>query len=617
MKWGALGAVLLLATAAQGQPAWQFVESANILGVCGNGRLTIGVNRTGGLSSFRWPSPAGHDQLRYTAPAIEEAQKQPTPQGAWWAFSINGQVQLLSQNQSPQSTPGVLHSTHARQGVGQASQRLFVHSARDLLALRLSIHADSEPRIFWYQNFAPTLRQIPQLPVGDWLADATNDFAAFAGRNGAAYQFRPEGVDAGVRTKAQDLARKHARDEDWGKLGAGVWLAATGALPPKAVYSGNEEKPDAAFHSVVQGQRFGVTALGACDTGLELSVEKMPENVWTATVFIAAGATKASVDATLAEAREAGFDRLQAETETHWKAQLAAASSPAQAASLHTLSVATDAATNLTVRVPITQPPLALVDAQSSAWIAWARREAGQTEPAGQQALLAARTVRLEDGEHPRGSMPLATYLDGVPAAPAFLNNLEQNAFFLGGLWQHARQLPPEAVAPYLEPARPAFTAAADFLVAWTHGLDGRPLHAFDPRVLHDRRTDQHIALALVGLQCARNLTAALTGPENEAWRTRERAFEAFVLQAQVRHQADPTFAWDIDLPTALWLQAILEEPSKLWDLPVQTPDGTVSLRTLTWAHVFPPHSPPPPAVHYNAVIAAQYFLADRARTSP
>jgi hypothetical protein len=621
VKWAAPVLVLLTICAeAQGQGGnGALFGPAPVAAVSGAGGLAVGVDTAGRVVSCRWPGPGGRDQVRHLATVdAEGTQHVPAHHGARWALHVGEQVVWLGdagEGVTERDDFGRLRTTTQLGDGATATQTLFVMPEEDLLVVRLEVQGPTEaPRLFWYQNWAPCTKTVPQLPLGDWLLEGGNDFAAFAGRNGTLYHVRPEQADSGRRATAIDLARTYAPDAAWARLGPGVWIGATGEGGPVALHCGHEETPDSAVESITRGRRFGVTAYGACDGGLELRVTPTGGG-WGATIFCAFGETKAAVDATLAGAAT-GFADLEARQRAFWSGVLPASETGLRRQCLLTLRAATESE-GVAVRAPVTQPPLAVVDGEASAWVAWAYDLSGMEEQARRQAQFAAPAVRLEAGPQPFGSLPAALFADCTPAAPGFLVDLQQNAFLLGGLWRHAQRLPPEERRAFLRPIEPAVNAAVDFLAGWAHGLDHRPLHSFDGRVGHDRRAEAHVVLALAGLQAARGLAGLVGSGEHAAWRSREREYETLVLQAQVQHQADPGAAWEVDLATVLWLQAVLEEGAKLWDLPVRVDGGVRSVRTVTWEEVFPAGAGAPAGVAWDAALAAQWYVAETLRAAP
>ena len=530
----------LLCLTASAQMDWQTrFGTPQPMAIVGNGSLTAGFTEAGWLSSCRWPSPGLYDQLAYDASPSSTHQAH---QGARWGMDWNGERIWLEPKHFAEynGTYGEkedipFYAVSGRLKTGQRlTQYCFVHPTKDILIVQLRIWGEERPKaVYWYQNFAPCTRVIPEAPIADWALDGCNDFAVFFDRTDACiYHFRPNTLEQGAWKRAQALAQKPTPTASWDVFTEGIWVA-TGS--PNKIASHQCGKADAATSAWRNANNTPslsgrTAAAGHCNSALQLELHPCRGGS-VATVFIAFGPTRAQAAETLAYAQKQHYQGLLRDCNAYWAEYWKKINAPAESPirkALLTLALARDAKRGVVVQAPITYPPLALASARTGAWISLALDQWGLQDWAAQNTLFYAQQMQQADEKNESGPpLAAACYVSGEPALPAWLRDVDATAWALSSFWLHAQALPKDQRNAYLESVWAAVREAGDFLTGWTQGGNA-PAPGFQWTCLRETRSRLGMLTTMMGVEAARRMAKELEYQEEEA-RWHERLLSLYV----------------------------------------------------------------------------------------
>lgn len=541
--------------------------SSDVVTLSGNGGLTVGVNNRGTIALCRWPSPSHFDQLTYHSPAKDSIDSEGHPDhGLQWGVEIDSKVlwgtgaewEIKQGYLAPDSTVAVTTATRA--GTDQkVTQTVVVDPARDLLAIRYTFtNFSSAPVLYWYANFTPCTRKLPELPIADWGSfDRFNDFAVFSTvQPPRIVHFRPTNPGSELWGRADALAANSRSALDWAAFPAGTWIAYTTPDPVMKLGCMGGKYPSETLRSALtQSDRLPRAALG--ETASLMAVYPSPTGAreYSATIFVTFGKDLREVGSALAEVESRSFATMLdtvREDERNWLAEGRANEivdvelREMVLRCLLTLRTATDRETGAMVRSPLTQPALARDWPRHGVWMNYALDIAGYSAMAKQHSLFYASLVR--DGyrrSKPPGSMPGAVYTDGEEATPHLIVDTEAVAAFLWDGYRHADTLAPEDRIEYLASIWPAVSLGADFLAGWSDGRTERPLQAFDPALGRDAQSGRQYILTRRGLMSALEIAETLEQPAPASWVRRKSGLDV-LLQTLLLDEATE---WGTEVP--------------------------------------------------------------------
>jgi len=540
--------------------------------VAGNGGLTVCANSHGRVTGCRWPSPSYHDQLAYRTQSRALPLLGVAPEdGLMWGVRIAGETRWLTgppwvarQRYAHPVAPVVETASQWPESDLRVTQTLFVHPTQDLIVAQAAVRGAVEaPALYWYANFAPCTRLMPEFPVSDWFLDQANDFAVFAhGTPTTVYHFRPRQPGADTWARAERQAAAGTLGHDVAAFGEGVWIGYTSADAILEFQCGHEGARSSAFRQAEAGQLGGdVSAVGQCNGALRLAPAQ-DEDAYRATVYIAFGPDRAAVDAELAYARETGYTELARQSGAYWQGWTKAARVPETADEalqagcrrlLVTVAQAMDRSTCAVVRCPTTQPPLALDWVRHGFWTILALDMAGYPGLAGVHAQFYCENVRRAgDRGKPLGSLPAATYTNHVEALPHAILESEAAAWMLASLWRHAQFLDANRRAGYLAEAWEAVALAAEFLVGWGDARTGAPLDSFHADLGRDARSVRLLLATFIGVDSAVRIAEIVGRDVPSGWHDRKRELNVLILIHCVEDGR-----WRLDQPIPFGLEEI------------------------------------------------------------
>ena len=522
----------------------------DITAVTGNGALTVGLNSYGCITACQWPSPGFYVQLDYrSSTGAAGTAKLASMPGVLWGVRTAGETQWLygepwASTQRLAWPPSPIIETTCRRPDSQltVSQVAFVHPTLDLLAMRVTVSGVSDsPALYFYADFAPCTRLVPEVPVADWMFNARDDFAIFAdGDPVTVYHFRPHqpGAEDWARAEQALVAGTLARQA--GDFAQGTWIGYTTPERVAALQCGNEGTTAAAFQQASAGSLENAqAAVGLADSALSL-VPARHGSSFEACVYVAFGRNRNEVDNVLQQARAASSSKLLGETVSHWRERMRGAARPdtddpalqvwARGCVAAVLQH-TDRATGAIVRCPTFRPPSALDEPRQGYWTTLALDLAGFHDLAEQHTLFYRDAIRVTDmAGAPLGSLPAALYADGTEAAPHVILELDAAAWMLASFWRHALFLEPEQRGDYLAEVWGAAELAATFLATWSDVRTGVPPLSFDPERGRDTRAAAWLLASFMGLDSALQIAETLGVDAPPEWRERRQELNVLIL---------------------------------------------------------------------------------------
>ncbi len=547
--------------------------ATNVNAALGDGRLTVGVARTGEVTLLRWPGPGSPDHVRYetatqgpdggSARALPYFGAQPD-MGFFAGVVVNGATSFFrdppwrsAQAYAADDSP-VLVTTYA-DGAITVTQSDFVVWQQDVFVRRFAFAGLSGPtRVVVYGALAPCGQRTPLLPLDDWFYDAPAtgtpvDFALFySPADGALVSFRPResAVDSLQGAAAQAVAAAavgggaaaaevSALDSTFGP---GVYLAWGASQPPsqetaaQMAFQGRQGGgPPPAFEDAAAGTLSGSAAALAPAAGA-LAFDLTPNGgAASLDLFLTAASGAGAALSALDAAKETGADALRAQTERAWSSLVAGFTLP-DATDARTLAVAkralmsivtaTDPPSGAVVASVTTQPPYAEDWPRDSAFIAYVLDRAGLPDRATANLQFLAKVQRTADAPgEPAGSWAMNYYPDGEAGGPIPFE-IDQTALVLWAFEAHAEYLDSIGrgadAAAFRALIYPAAKRAADLLVACKDPATGLQCPANEDDDPQQTQTLDGAIPVYLGLVAASRLAGVQDQPADEAaWSAR------------------------------------------------------------------------------------------------
>ncbi|MBI3185703.1 MAG: hypothetical protein HYZ28_26490 [Myxococcales bacterium] len=490
--------------------------ATNVNAALGDGRLSVGVARTGEVTVLRWPGPGSPDHLRYAtrveADRTKTARSLPRfgaarDMGMFFGMRLGEAASFfheapwrISQAYAGPDSP-VLATRFVREGGPMAVQEDFVVWKKDVLVRRLRVSGLTGPvRLIAYAALAPCATRTAELPFDDWAFDEPQaggavDFALFySPRDDAFVSFRPDKDRAGQLRQAAAEAVARARpggdaadaeiaglDSTFGEgfyLAWGADVASTARAASVMSFAARPSGlPQPAFEDSLDAELAGEAAALAPAAGA-MTFDLLPSNGEARlSVMLAAGSSAAGALSVLREAKRRGAVQLQKDAELAWSELIGRLTMP-DTGDLLVLAVskraamsivgATDPPSGAIVASITTQPPYAENWPRDSAFINYTLERAGLADMATANNRFLAKVQRKsEQPGRPEGSFAMNYYPDGRPGGPIPFE-IDNAAFAVWTFVEHAEFLEswgrrPEA-ASYRREIYPAVQRAANLL---------------------------------------------------------------------------------------------------------------------------------------------------------
>ncbi|MEA3366040.1 MAG: hypothetical protein U9Q79_10415, partial [Candidatus Hydrogenedentes bacterium] len=422
-------------------------------------------------------------------------------------------------------------------------------------------------KVYWFANFTPCTRLIPEAPVADNIFDYANDFAVFTPDNGRTIvHFRPLDVRGVDWDEARRLALLGGDAPEWQEFDEGVWIAQSPDKPPTAFQCGVSGTDSSAFRQVESGTLEGQTAaVGDCDSAFEFTCGPPPEGKEAdpVTVFIAFGKTYGEAIDALDYARKSGYDTLLEEATLRLTDNLKSLGTTTNWANIlfQVLLTCMDGETGALVRMPLANPPLHVDIPRHGVMSAYVLSLAGRHELVRKRIDFYLNALRTESSPgRPAGSIPAGLYANGEEAVPHAILDVDAVGWVLWLCRHHAENLDSSERSAFIETAWRKIELAADFLASWADPRTGLPRTAFNPQKLRD---DQSPGLAIhtyMGLESALAL-ATLKGQERPEWRKRMQEIENVIRARYI----GPDGFWCIPRPELYWNISLVPDTHPRW----------------------------------------------------
>ena len=579
--------------------------------VSGSGGLTVGVSRSGVITTLRWPSPVDPDHVDWMSiPGRAPGYGILESQGVFAGVCVTtASGPLVSWFREPgwnsaqrylDDDGAVVTTVHESVALGlRATETTFVHPQQDVLVQTVRLEAltggPTQARLLFYENLAPCTFRMNYLPLGDWLLDILNDYAAgWSTRESAVVHFRPEGPSGFADYRpayafAKSASSRSASDVDaWldaapTTLGPGVYAAIGGDQPPSGFQVGADAQgngpasgagPIDAYADARDGVFSGnLFAAGRADAGQSFDLD-LTQGPATRTLYTALGPDlngPTGAFATLSWARSRTADQLLSDTRTWWSAQLAGAHLPntsdasvvkAAQRSLVTILNARDRRTGAISAGIATQLPYALDWCRDGSFINYALDTAGFPQLVAQHEAFYA-SVQRRTGPF-AGTYEMNYMSNGHAGGPVPLE-IDECALACWSMSLHRTFEPdPARRAAYLASVYPAIQRSADFLTRWRDPLNGLALPANEDDCLYLTAGLHGSSVILTALDSAvdAGVEAGETVARLDEWRGRRAelaaAVEHLFWDSSVSAFRDSNTTSNSGIPWILWPSTLL-----------------------------------------------------------
>ncbi|MCC6697238.1 MAG: hypothetical protein IT365_16540 [Candidatus Hydrogenedentes bacterium] len=546
--------------------------------VVGNGGLTLGLDADGCITVCRWPGPGSPNQV---PPPPRDANasdaRAVAPRGLSWGFRYAGKTYWLEPQttQLAQRHGTTLTSSHSLPGLDiSLTQELTVHPNKGLACIRLSISGlQQDLDAFWYADFSPDDRVIPELPDASGLPASLRDFAAYLDTaHRTAFHFRPSALSSIDWREAETWTRQDAAPPPGAVARDGVWIGYTVVEQRAFVWCGPADGPQSVRAQLETGEgAHAASAMGQTASAAAFPIHAT-ERERTATIFLAFGKTHEEVLAGLQYATERGYEGILQESREYVQRLLGAlppwvhADPKLQEALLNaqsTLAASLDYENHAIVRAPLARPPLAVDIPRHSIWAGLALDALRQTETAERHLEFLLSAVRREDRPGmPAGSLPAALHTNESQGAPHVILDGEAPAWLLWAIWQHAANMDAESGKAFLSRHWDTAQAMAAFLMNRSGQRPNTPVYSFAPESLGEDESASFLIAAYVGLKSALAI-AGILGEERPEWQTCQRD-----LEDRVRTWFDESIDSEVNQvqALALWPTGIIDAEDPRWD---------------------------------------------------
>jgi GH15 family glucan-1,4-alpha-glucosidase len=419
----------------------------------GNQRLSVGLNRQGTITVFKWPSASYFDQIKYRTTDRREPRFGALPNEgsflglAWkapkgWRF---GWLRDWPSRQRMTDHDGdAVLTVFSKRGAGlKVKVSDVVAPYADVLMREVTVKRSRRSpvrrvRVFAFANFNPVVSKLRQNPTNDWCTEEDNDLGArYYARTGLVvhenagvdestgdpstvalgfgFLGRPDGYQVGPDTYQQQTSGRSAYSD-----------------AKDAKLSGRDEVTGQADAALFDEFRLGSRPLST-------------------TVVMGAAADLESLEGTMSVARNLGHAATARQKRDWWRAWLGPTRIPRSAPrpimavakrALITLRLNTDPRTGLIARSIATQPPYGLDWVRVGAYLNAALHKAGQdgmvdAHNRAYGSLQATQFQKPPGGEvTPAGNWSENFYSDGVVGG-ARSYEIDSTGLGIWTLWDH------------------------------------------------------------------------------------------------------------------------------------------------------------------------------------
>lgn len=523
----------------------------------GTGGLTASLREDGALSNLSWPGPGLYEHVNYrqtsrdwrNAGAPENTGSfggllLPDGSGTWFTEPEGWEVV----HQAYEGTAsGVLRTVLQRDAV-TVTIRDVVHPTLDVLARQLQVDgAPAGSRIAYFANMNPTTGRTPRFPsTTDGALDDVSDFGTvFDAEDGSMLHFRPYTLDASsasVAATGNPDGGNVAAALD-GSYGTGIYLAVAGAGRPVEHQAGLEAL--GAMRREAEGTPLLDPFYDARDGSLSGSPAAFGKTAgaqaWAgpvATVYVAAGESIEDVDATVAAARDLGFEGIVHAAETDWASWVGRARLPAvddeqtnavAARALMLIRTAQDRRTGAIVANTTTQTPYRQDWLRDGAFFNYALLVAGYPE------MVERHNDFYRRAQSATGHWDPILCTDGAHCSAVFPFEIDAQAF---GVWSLVAEHDFTGDRARLAQSWDAIKRGTAVLEACRDPRNGLQCYAAEDDAVRPTQGTQGAATVYLALRAAAR-AAGVLGHSTEQQRWDARADE--LQTATVKHLCTPT----------------------------------------------------------------------------
>jgi len=540
----------------------------------GDGRITVGLNTSGNITVFRYPTPGYYDQVKYFTTGADsngvpggELPNEGSFAGLLYTTEANStQVTHLQWLKSPDLSDSKQWVTSQSYATDQVGARSFdtpiVTTTYSSPALGLSVtdtdlateaplsnpsapaayvrdyvvrRAAGSPvvsaSLVYYEHFAAFGSRFRYFPVED------SCFQQFDDTQTAAYEASQRAIVQGWQGVDQANGKPSSVAFAFGFAGANpssfeVGEDGSDPLAPPAGpadgYNELESSPhtlgDSSPHTLGDSSSATGQPTGALVTPVDFS-QPAPE----VRVVIGAGSDPAQALSALDGERKSSFGAETAAVDSYWSRWLGPAPMPDVPAtfpgaarivdvaqrSLITIRLAVDPNSGAIIASADTQGPYGEDWVRDGSFIDEALDQAGYTSMATKHELFEASaqtTATNPDVLRPPGNWPMNVYADGIPGGP-IPYEIDETGFGAWTLWDHygyLRAKSPAQATAYLREVFPAISRAADWLAACHDPVDNLECNANEDDNLTPTQTVHGAGPDLLGLRSAVSAAKAL-----------------------------------------------------------------------------------------------------------
>jgi hypothetical protein len=519
--------------------------ATDINAVSGNRGLSVGLNRQGTVTVFKWPNPSYYDQIKYMTGEYGDLNLGVLPnEGAFSGIAYEGadgpgffwlRDRALGQRYLGDDSVAVLTSFRD-DGLGLEIEQIdFVSFGRDLLRrhYRVSKAPGSKvekARLVSFLNFSPQVSKYAFLPLRDWCLDEV-------------------GISSLAFSNQDDLfvQAKQARDWSSGEKSS-VAIAFGFDLTSSGHQAGYDRmcsplrsplKRDA-YYLAPSGLDGSDNARGQVNAALATELHFNAQGEARATLLIGAAGSEQEAAELVSDGRGQEFDRALDENEKYWRDLVSNVPLPStedqriRALCLRgviSLIQGYDRS-GAGVASISTQPPYGLDWPRDGVYMNMALMAAGFPELVKERCLFWAR-AQSRPGHRipfvPEGNWASNYYADGTPGFPYIWWEIDETGWALWGMLSYYEATGDHA---YLEEVYPAVREAADFLVRFRDPKTGLPRKAYEDDAPVKRHTAHGAVPCFLGLKHAA-LAAKLMGDDGAAqrWQARADELKAAILE--------------------------------------------------------------------------------------
>lgn len=527
--------------------------------VSGMGGLTVGVNARGRVSVCSWPSPGFNTQVSYRTYSRDEPMLGVEPgDGLLWGIRFDGELVwmndprwIVQQNYAAPSNTIMITQARWPDSRIVVTQRVSVVHNADAFVSEIAVNGlPTQPEFYWYANFTPSTRHVPEIPGAYRTFDGLDDFAAFTDRrNGRVVHFRPRAPGREDWAFARGIMESEDRHGYWPSFRNGTWIVYQAGEGIRSAFCGSGSvSPSEAVGHLVDSRDGESSATGQCYSAVKVAPRKDGRR-FVASIAVAFADNFEESTEILDTVMSSGTAALLRATAQFQDGLLTHATYPAAddpriktylRRAVLTLRTATDLASGATVRSPADQPPLARDWPKHGAWMVYALDLSGSPVLAQRHLdfYLDAVRTRYARGK-PIGSIASSLYTDGVEASPHLIVDDGAVAWLLWALNLHGDFLTGARRSSYFKSIWEGTELCADFLAGWKDRRRGAPLWAPDPITFRDNETRERLFAAKLGMDGALAIAKTIGHEAPRAWFDRQRQIDDLVRGILLERRTD------------------------------------------------------------------------------